>query len=414
MQARFIITFILVTLFMLSIDFYVWQGVKFLIHGVSAKAKQVVTYTYWGYTIFTFLFFASMPFMDVRHSSTIFRITLSLIFAILILKVIWFVFIFLDDLIRAIRATGTEGNPFKAGNINRSKFLQWMGFGIGGVFLGSMIYGITKGAHKYTLHKKKLIIKGLPKAFNGLKIVQISDIHSGSFYDKTAVQKGIDMVNSQKADMIFFTGDLVNDRASELEPYKEMFGSIKAPLGVFSTLGNHDYGEYVRWDSQEAKMQNLQDLIQHHKDMGWDILMDEHRVIEKDGEQLAVLGVQNWSAKKNFPRYGDLTKAYKGSENIGTKLLLSHDPSHWKEEITQNPDYRDIAATFSGHTHGMQFGIDSKWYRWSPVKLVYKEWIDLYKENDQQLYVNRGFGYLGFPGRVGIWPEISVFTLEQG
>ena len=336
------------------------------------------------------------------------------IFAILILKVIWFVFIFIDDIIRAIRATGTEGNPFKAGNINRSKFLQWMGFGIGGVFLGSMIYGITKGAHKYTLHKKKLSIKGLPKAFNGLKIVQISDIHSGSFYDKTAVQKGIDMVNSQKADMIFFTGDLVNDRASELEPYKEMFGSIKAPLGVFSTLGNHDYGEYVRWNSQEAKMQNLQDLIQHHKDMDWDILMDEHRVIEKDGEQLAVLGVQNWSAKKNFPRYGDLAKAYKGSENIGTKLLLSHDPSHWKEEITQNPDYRDIAATFSGHTHGMQFGIDSKWYRWSPVKLVYKEWIDLYKENDQQLYVNRGFGYLGFPGRVGIWPEISVFTLEQG
>ena len=399
---------------MLSVDFYVWQGVKFLIQGATSKVKQIVTYSYWGYTVFTFLFFATLPFVDVRHSSTFFRITLSLIFAILVLKVIWFIFILIDDIIRAIRATGTEGNPFKAGDINRSKFLQWMGLGIGGAFFSSMVYGITKGAHKYTIHKKNLPIKGLPKAFEGLKIVQISDIHSGSFYDKAAVQKGVDMVNAQNADMVFFTGDLVNDRATEIVPYKEMFGSIKAPMGVYSILGNHDYGEYVHWDSREERMENIEDLLQHHRDMGWDILMDEHRVIEKDGEKMAILGVQNWSAKRNFPRYGDLSKAYAGSEDIPTKLLLSHDPSHWKEEITQKPEYKDIAVTFSGHTHGMQFGIDSKWYKWSPVKLVYKEWIDLYNDNDQMLYVNRGFGYLGFPGRVGIWPEISVFTLQQG
>jgi uncharacterized protein len=413
MQARFVFTFIIITIFMLAVDFYVWQGLRFLIQDTSQRVKQVFTYSYWGYTIFTFCFFAIMPMVDVRHSGMIFRIILSLIFAIFILKIIWFVFVLMDDIIRVGKATINSGNPTAIGDVSRSKFLQYMGLGLGGAFFGSMVFGITKGAHKYTFHRTKLAIKGLPKSWVGTKIVQISDIHSGSFYDKMAVQKGVDMINAEDPDIVFFTGDLVNDRATEILPFKEMFGSITSKHGVYSTLGNHDYGEYVKWPSAEAKAQNVADLIDHHKDMGWDILMDEHRVIEKNGEKLVIMGVQNWSAKRNFPRYGDLGKAYAGSPADTTKLLLSHDPSHWKEEITVNENYRDIAVTFSGHTHGMQFGIDSKWYRWSPVKLVYKEWIDLYNQDSQMLYVNRGFGYLGFPGRVGIWPEISVFTLEQ-
>ena len=187
----------------------------------------------------------------------------------------------------------------------------------------------------------------------------------------------------------------------------DLFGQIKAPMGVYSILGNHDYGDYVPWPSPQAKKKNLEDLISYHKQMGWDILLDEHRVVEKDGEKLGIIGVQNWSAKGRFPKYGDLDKASQGLDT-SVQLLLSHDPSHWREQVLGKTP---IAATFSGHTHGMQFGVDTKFYRWSPVKMVYKEWLDLYTEKDQHLYVNRGFGYLGYPGRMGIFPEISVHTL---
>jgi len=180
-------------------------------------------------------------------------------------------------------------------------------------------------------------------------------------------------------------------------------------MGVYSTLGNHDYGDYVIWDSAEAKEQNLKDIIQHHRTLGWDLLMDEHRIIEKNGEKIAILGIQNWSNLGKFPKYGDLEKAYKGTEGIPVKLLLSHDPTHWRQQVL---NYKpDIKVSFAGHTHGLQFGIDTAFYRWSPAKYIYPEWMDLYSENDQHLYVNRGFGYLGYPGRMGIYPEITVVTL---
>jgi predicted MPP superfamily phosphohydrolase len=280
---------------------------------------------------------------------------------------------------------------------------------VGAAFVGTAIWGIFKGAHNYTIHRKKIKLAGLPDAFKGLKILQISDIHSGSFWDREAVAQGIKLINEQQADVVFFTGDIVNDRSDELLPWIDLFSQIKAPMGVFSTLGNHDYGDYVPWPTPEAKRKNLSDLISYHKQMGWDILNDEHRVLEKDGQKLTIVGVQNWSAKARFPKYGNLKKAMDGAPKDTVKILLSHDPSHWREQVVGKQT--DIALTFAGHTHGMQFGIDSKFYRWSPVKYVYKEWLDLYTESNQHLYVNRGFGYLGYPGRMGIYPEITVVTL---
>lgn len=414
-----IIGFIFFTTFFLLIDFYIWTAISAITGHWQTKSKSILKWIYWGFTVFTFVFFTTYRLTDHMIPRWLVGSVSGIVFSVTIAKIFWVVFLLADDILRLFRwiyafffsSQTAQELPNKPWDMSRLKFLQITGLGIGATFLGASLLGIFKGAHNYTVHKVKLKIKNLPDAFKGLTIAQISDVHSGSFWDRDAVSKGIDLINKQKADMVFFTGDLVNDRSDEIVPWKDLFSKIKAPLGVFSTLGNHDYGDYVPWPSAEAKKQNLQDLIQHHKDMGWDILLDEHRIIEKDGHKLAVIGIQNWSAVGKFPKYGNLKKAYEGVPQDSVQLLLSHDPSHWKAEV--QPHYPNINATFSGHTHGMQFGVDTKYYRWSPVKMVYKQWIDLYTEGEQHLYVNRGFGYLGYPGRMGIYPEITVFELEK-
>ena len=280
------------------------------------------------------------------------------------------------------------------------------------VTLLAIVWGIGVGAHDYQVREKDVYLPNLPQAFDGFKVLQISDVHSGTFWSKKAVSKGIELIKKQGADVIFFTGDLVNNVADEMEDFKDLFSQLEAEFGVYSILGNHDYGDYVYWPSEEAKAANLRKLADIQKEMGWDLLINEHRTLEKEGEEIAVIGIENWGAKARFPKYGDLSKAYKGTENMPVKLLLSHDPSHWVEQVI--PEYPDIDITFSGHTHGMQFGVDNRFFKWSPVKYVYPQWADLYQEGEQYLYVNRGFGYLGFPGRVGIRPEITVLTLKKG
>jgi predicted MPP superfamily phosphohydrolase len=338
----------------------------------------------------------------------------SFLIALFLAKFIWLFFILTDDLIRLVRFTSDQFvKPVTAKNISRSEFIVTAGFLAASSLFGSLIYGIASGAHNYTVKKRKLPIKGLPKPFVGLRLVQISDIHSGSFWSKNSVQEGVNMINDLKPDLFFFTGDLVNNSADEFDGFKEMFSGINARLGSYSVLGNHDYGDYVRWPNKDGvtKSENLMRLKKHHQDLGWNLLVNDHDVINIDGEELAILGVENWSAHRRFPKYGDLGKAIKGVESVKNKLLLSHDPSHWRAQIlNQNPS---IKATFSGHTHGMQFGIDSKYYKWSPVKYQYPEWVDMYTENNQHLYVNRGFGYLGYPGRFGFLPEITLFELES-
>jgi predicted MPP superfamily phosphohydrolase len=408
--------FLSVTLVILCLDFYVWQGVKVLIQNSSPRMRMWVRWGYWGFTAFNFLLFFTLRFgfLEDFHRATL-QLLFFLAFAVLIAKIIWMAFLLTDDLIRLVRLVlqKTGAVSVEAGtsvnSVSRLRFLSQAGALLGAGLITAMTWGVAKGAHNYSIRRRTLRLANLPEAFRGLKIVQISDIHSGSFWSHDAVKRGIEMILREKADVIFFTGDMVNDRADEMEPWKELFARLKAPMGVYSILGNHDYGDYVPWPSAEAKHANLEQLKQTHADLGWNLLLNEHRVLTKDGASIALLGVENWSNKARFPKYGRLNEALQGTEAYPVKLLLSHDPSHWKEQVLGKTD---IQATFSGHTHGMQFGVDSRYYRWSPVKYVYKEWMDLYEEEGQYLYVNRGFGYLGYPGRLGINPEITVFTLE--
>ena len=329
-----------------------------------------------------------------------------------IVKLTFALVLLLDDIIRLFRWIALKfrkkksNEPLAEGGISRSDFLLKSGLAIAAVPTLSLTTGMIVGPYRYTYHYPTISLKNLPNAFNGLKIAQISDIHSGSFYNKEAVNRGVDMILEQQPDVIFFTGDLVNNRAEEMDEYMDVFNRLKAPLGVYSILGNHDYGDYEQWDSEADKAANLERLKAIHQEMGWRLLLDEHVYLEKSGEKIGLIGVQNWG--KGFHQIGDLKKAYEGCD-ASVKLLLSHDPTHWDEEVRKF--YGDIDVTFSGHTHGAQMGIETGGFKWSPVSLRYDKWAGLYQESHQYLYVNRGFGFIGYPGRIGIWPEITIMTL---
>jgi predicted MPP superfamily phosphohydrolase len=252
----------------------------------------------------------------------------------------------------------------------------------------------------------------LPDGFHNFRIVQISDLHLGSYLSQEPMERAVRLILEQKPDVILFTGDLVNDRHIEAVPYKDLLKRLQAPHGVFSVLGNHDYGEYYRWPHPEDKKQNLENLIQFQRDLGWNLLLNEHAYLEKDGDQLGLIGVENWSSRMSFQRYGDMKQAMHGMKELPVNILMSHDPSHWKAEVVK--EYPQVDLTLSGHTHGMQFGVEIPGFKWSPVQYVYKEWADLYADKKQYLYVNRGLGYIGYPGRVGILPEITVIDLVKG
>jgi predicted MPP superfamily phosphohydrolase len=292
----------------------------------------------------------------------------------------------------------------------RRKLISQLAVGLAAIPFASLLYGMYRGKYNYKVLSYTLEYDDLPDAFEGFKIAQISDIHSGSFDNAEKVQHGVDLVNAQQADVVLFTGDLVNNRADEIHPWIKTFQQIKAKQGVFSVLGNHDYGDYMRWETEEAKKENLQSLFKAQKEMGWDLLLNESRFIEKEGQRLALVGVENWGS--GFKQVGDLGKALEQVNADDFKILLSHDPSHWEAQVLPHPF--KIHLTLSGHTHGMQFGIEIPgWIKWSPVKWRYKQWAGIYESASQRLNVNRGFGYLAYPGRVGMWPEISVITLKK-
>jgi predicted MPP superfamily phosphohydrolase len=371
-----------------------------------------------GYTLFSvFLVTGTIVSIYMKIPVGVRAGFLMVFFVLGIVKVTFLPFVLADDVRRLIvRLKKRDEKPVtiksESTAIPRSEFLMRAGLITGALPLAAIGVGIAAGAYDYRVRYQPLYLPNLPKAFNGMKIGQISDIHSGSFYNKKAVLGGVEMLLGQKPDVIFFTGDLVNARTKEVYGYQDIFNKVKAPLGVFSSLGNHDYGDYADWPSLSAKKKNLDDLISTHKNMGWDLLLNENRRLKVNGEEIGILGCENWGELTRFPKYGRMEPTVKNTEDLPVRLLLSHDPSHWRAQIL--PHYPQIDVMFSGHTHGMQFGVRTENFQWSPVEYVYKEWAGLYHEGNQQLYVNVGYGFLGFPGRVGILPEITIFTLISG
>ncbi|HSN62539.1 MAG TPA: metallophosphoesterase [Ferruginibacter sp.] len=403
---------------MLALDYYFFLAIKAVSQSATPKTKVVIGAVYWGITVlavigFLLFVFTDQDLMGKKVRTYLFAIIIGLFLA----KLIAMVFFLTDDLRRGIQwlagkvFTSNKTVAQNAGGdaISRSVFLSWLGIAAGGTLFSSLLYGFSN-KYNYDIKRLKLTYDNLPAAFKGLKIIHISDIHSGSLLDKKGVEAGIDKILMEKPDLILFTGDLVNDKATEMEFLKEEFARLKAPMGVYSTLGNHDYGDYVQWPVDGiSKIQNLENLKQVHADIGWKLLMNEHVVLEKNNEQIAILGIENWSAKGRFPKYGKMNEAHAGTEKYPFKILLSHDPSHWEAEVTTL--YKDVDLMLSGHTHGMQFGVEIPGFKWSPVQYMYKQWAGLYDGGKQKLYVNRGFGFIGYPGRVGVLPEITVIEL---
>jgi predicted MPP superfamily phosphohydrolase len=403
---------------MLVIDLYFFQGIRAVSNDASHRTKMMIYIGYWTISGLAIVVLLLLPYLHLDKQlkvvrTTIFAVIAGLFFA----KLVATLFFLVDDIRRGFQWVGTRLFSGKANkedisyahSITRSAFLSWVGMIAGGGLFGTLVYGFGN-KYRYQVKRIPLAFSNLPSSFKGLKVIQISDIHSGSFSNKRAVMKGVAMIMAEKADLILFTGDLVNNIADEMNDYMDVFGKINAPMGVYSTLGNHDYGDYVHWDSIEDKKANLEKLKQVHAKLGWNLLMNEHVILERGNEQIALLGIENWSAKARFPKYGDLRKAYAGTENYPFKILMSHDPSHWQAQVLK--DYKDIDLVLSGHTHGMQFGVELPGIKWSPVQYFYKEWAGLYESGNQKLYVNRGYGFIGYPGRVGILPEITIFQLS--
>ena len=411
----------IIALVMLLLDLYIFSVIRLVTQNISEKVKIGIFSLYWLLSIVAILTVLLFPYLNNLHVSKFFRNYLfAIIIGLFFAKLIASLFFFMDDIRRGLlwlmsTIFPSAGAHFTGDDntISRSTFINWLGLIAGGGLFSSLIYGFSN-KYNYQVKKVQLHFPTLPDAFKGLKIGHISDIHSGSFQNKKAVSHGVDLLLSQQVDIVLFTGDLVNDRAEEMKDYMDIFSRIKAPMGVYSVLGNHDYGDYywgVNPEGERAieKANNLMRLKQIQKEMGWRLLLNEHVVLEKDGHSIALIGIENWGAKAGFPKYGRMDLAYPGAEQYPFKILMSHDPSHWDAEVRKK--YPDIDLTLSGHTHGMQFGVELPHFKWSPVQWVYDEWAGLYEKLNQKIYVNRGYGFIGYPGRVGILPEITVIEL---
>ena len=400
---------------LLLADFYLIKGLRFALKKWKFSHKKAFTRIYWVISLLVSLGLIGSIRM---HEGLGFRAAFLLLFFLLFFtKILFLPFMLVDDLrrffIRRKQKAIKEQLPIKQPKPNaipRSEFLIKAGLLVSAVPLGALGFGVVSGAYDYQVKRRTLYLPNLPKAFDGIRLGQISDIHSGSFYNKKAVSGGVEMLMKEKADFIFFTGDLVNIKTEEMYGYQDIFKKVKAPLGVYSSLGNHDYGDYYDWPSWEARDKNFQDMITTHKNLGWDLLMNDNRRLKVGGEEIGILGVENWGSISKYPRRGRLDMATRNTDDLPVKLLLSHDPSHWRAQVL--PNYPQIDVMFAGHTHGMQFGVQTEYIHWSPIEYIYKEWAGFYHEGPQQLYVNVGYGFLGYPGRVGILPEITIFELK--
>lgn len=406
--------YLILLLFFIIVDVYAFQAFK-----TVSKTQWML----WGYILVSVLIYGYFAYVFLNYDRSVGPTSESLramafFLPMFVPKLLLLLIMFGEDIMRLFVAGYnyfTNSNLFSKPEHfmpNRRLFISKLALGIAAIPFASILYGIYKGKYNYKVLKYTIHFNDLPEAFDGFKLTQISDIHSGSFDDKEKIEYAVDLINKQDTDIILFTGDIVNTKASEMDPWIDTFKRIKKPkFGKYSVLGNHDYGEYVTWPTQEAKDANFQAIKDIHKKIDFKLLLNESDYIEKDGDRLAIVGVENWG--KSFKKAGDLNLASQAITSDDFKILLSHDPSHWEHEVKTHKDHYHL--TLSGHTHGLQFGIEIPGiFKWSPVQYVYKQWAGLYEEANQFINVNRGFGFHAYPGRVGIWPEITVIELKKG
>ena len=402
----------------LFLDWYAFQGLRTLSSRWSNVTANIVHWTFWGVDLLILSVILYYSFSGKFSNGPGRQVgwILGALMISLVPKLLVTGILFIEDITRSFYALYclTQKVLGSAGSTHffpeRRKVISQLAFGLASIPFFGMLYGAVKGKYDYRVHRVRLRYKDLPNAFNGFTITQLSDIHCGSFDDSKAVMRGIELANAQQSDLLVFTGDFVNTKADELDEWFDHFKLLHAPMGKFSILGNHDYGDYIEWPNIQAKQANMDKLQQLQRDMGFRLLLNEHIRIEKDGQSIILAGVENWG-KRGFVKHGDLTKTIREVNNDDFTILLSHDPSHW-EAVTLKEE-KHIHLTLSGHTHGMQFGVEIPGFKWSPSKYLYPQWAGLYTQNDRHLYVNRGFGFLGFPGRVGILPEITVIELHK-
>jgi predicted MPP superfamily phosphohydrolase len=412
---RAIFLFLIVFSLFLGFGYYLSSGVAAALQGASQTVKYSTYGLFCGIQalfLFGVLYALLGTWITGRRKDGLIKFLGTAFVVFYVPFLIFGCLLFVEDIYRLLSAL-VSGLRHSEGTyqVTPRSHLYSLIAGIPGVLLLiGIFYGVTRGKYRYKVHRVELSFSNLPAAFDGFTITQLSDIHAGSFDNKRAVQKAIKLVNAQESDLLVFTGDLVNNKASEMDPWIDIFSGIEAAMGKFSILGNHDYGDYVSWPSEAHKEANMTQLYDVHDQIGFNLLKNDNLKIERDGEFIELLGIENWGSGR-FAKYGDMDKTLEGTSAGSFKILLSHDPSHWKEQVVDGKE--QIHLTLSGHTHGMQFGFEFKGIRFSPVQWRYKEWAGLYEKNDRYLYVNRGFGFLGFPGRVGIWPEITVITLKK-
>ena len=407
-MSRFIITLFIFSIILFFVEFYAFQALKTLTKNKVIKWLWIII----ALAIYANLFYTIFSTPRSAGQTIGFQIAAGFLLTFLIPKVFMLAVMFGEDVFRVFeKVVSIFSNEETKPIAGRRAFISKIALVLAAIPFASFSYGIFKGKYNYKVLKYQLSFDDLPEAFDGFTITQVSDIHSGSFTNKEKIQYGVDLINEQKSDMILFTGDIVNNKADEMDNWIDVFKSFKAPYGKYSILGNHDYGDYVQWDTDEDKTNNFQAVKDIHPKIGFDLLLNEHRYIEKDGQKIALVGVENWG--KGFNQAGDLKKASSGIQKEDFKILMTHDPSHW-ENVVKKDDF-NYHLSLSGHTHGLQMGIEIPgFFRWSPSQYVYKQWAGLYSEFGRYINVNRGFGYHAFPGRVGIWPEITVIELKKG
>jgi len=416
--SAFFTWFLIITAIIFLIDWYVFQGIKTVTEKISSnKIKQIIYYAFWLTDIFIIaaIFFAFFLFRRSGNPPLFFFKIFGALILVIVPKLVFTLFLLTEDLFRLLHLLFDYIKSFfTPGDVtldSRRKFISQTGLLVASIPFAAIIHGMLIGKYKFRVIRQDLVFDNLPDAFDGFTITQISDIHSGSFDNAEEVERGVKMANDQKSDIILFTGDLVNNKSDEMLPWMDTFKKLSAPYGVYSILGNHDYGDYIQWDSEKEKNYNLEHLKKIEQQLGFRLLLNENVELKKGNDVISLIGIENWGTG-GFTKKGDLKKATHTVDDKLFKILMSHDPSHWDAQVLTHDKHIDL--TLSGHTHGMQFGVEIPGIvKWSPVKYRYPQWAGLYKEEDKHLYVNRGFGFIGFPGRVGIWPEITVITLKK-